>query len=620
VFQDVPLNSHLKPELVVSWETLVQFMGPGANMAWKWDDFFNYLLLHSECDYKAFESKLPDYIEARIGPENLLGSGVSYHLQPLRSIHLHSDFMFEAEANGNAGSVYALNIIAAFLLLIAWINYINLAGARTLERAREVGMRKVNGALRRHVLLQFLFESFLLNVFAMMLAFMLVELLHPAFNMLNGTQLDYFLSNNQGFWISVLLIFLLGTAISGLYPALILSSFKPIAVIRGISGLKVGGLSMRRVLVIFQFICSLLLIAGTLTVYFQISYMKNHDLGVDLEDVLVLVGPRIHDSTYTETYSSFKSELIQNPDIKMLTASFEVPGRKPYWNSAGIRLLSEGQNKAKQYRILGIDFDFVDFYGLTILEGRNFSEKFGNNSRTVLLNESTVEQMGFPNPGLAIGVPIFFRGDTFEIVGVVRNYHQEGLKVDFDPLIFRFFRSPSSFYSLKYNGLKTREVLSFVKDQWEQFFPLNPFEYFFLEDYYQEQYANEMSFGKMFALFAFLAILIASLGLFGLSSYTTSQRTREIGLRKVLGASPGNTIILLLRYFFIQLLIALPIGLGIGYLLMKDWLKDFAYRIGIGWWFFLIPALMILLISFLTVAGQVLRTASLSPANSLRYE
>jgi putative ABC transport system permease protein len=621
VFEDVPRNSHLKPDIVVSWATLVQFQGPAVNTAWQWDAFFNYIQLHSAADYKEFEAKIPALVEELAGEDLArFGSGAIYHLQPLRSIHLNSDFMFEAEPNGNARSVYALIVIAIFLVVIAWINYINLSSARSLERAREVGMRKVTGALRKQLLWQFLLESVLVNLFAIIIAIILVLLLSPSFNLLTGEQLDYSLSGNPGFWAVVLVIFLSGAFFSGLYPALFLSSFKPTTVFKGVSELKVGGLGMRRILVIIQFTTSLLLVAGTLTVYTQISYMRNHDLGVDIDNVLVLKGPGVNDSTYSETFSAFKSELIRSPDIEMVTASIVVPGRQPPWNAGGIRRISEGEEEANQYRIVGFDFNFVDFYGLTILEGRNFSEDFGQNSETVLFNEAAIELMGFKDNASALNVPIYFWGDTFNIVGVLKNYHQEGLKANQEPLIFRFFRDPAGYYSLKVNPMKTPEILSYVEELWLRFFPQNPFEYFFLEDYYNEQYTNEMRFGKVFGLFAFLAIFIACLGLFGLSSYTTIQRTREIGLRKVMGSTSGNAVLLLMRYFIIQVLIAVPIGLGLGYYIMSGWLQNFAYRIVIGWWFFLVPLLLVIMITILTVSSQVLKTANVNPAESLRHE
>ncbi|MCK5068470.1 MAG: ABC transporter permease [Bacteroidales bacterium] len=621
VFEDVPRNSHLKPDIVGSWATLVQFQGPEVNTVWHWDGYFNYLLLHPATDYKEFEAKIRPFVKAEAGEVlEQFDSDVEYHLQPLESIHLNSDFMFEAEPGGNARSVYAFMIIAIFLVVIAWINFINMASARSLERAREVGMRKVTGAFRNQLIGQFLLESVLVNLLSILFAMVLVFLLSPSFNHLTGEQLDYSIATNPGFWSAVLFIFILGAFLSGIYPALFLSSFKPTTVFQGISELKVGGIGMRRILVIFQFTTSLLLIAGTLTVYIQISFMKNYDLGVDIENVLVLKGPSVNDSTYAETYNAFMSELARKPDIEMVTASIAVPGRQPPWSAGGIRRLGDGPEESNQYRIVGFDFNFVDFYGLTILEGRNFSEEFGQNSETVLFNESAIRLMGFEDNASAMNVPIEFWGDTFKIVGVVKNYHQEGLKADHEPLIFRFFRDPSGYYSLKVNPAKTQEVLAFVEEQWIQFFPQNPFEYFFLEDYYNEQYRNEMRFGKVFGLFAFLAIFIACLGLFGLSSYTTIQRRHEIGLRKVLGSSSGNAILLLLRFFIIQVLIAVPIGLGLGYFIMSGWLQNFAYRIDIGWWFFLIPLLLVILITVFTVSSQVVKTANVNPADSMRHE
>lgn len=621
VYEDAPRNSHLKPDILASWQTMVRFRGPQINTAWQWDAFFNYIELRPESDYKAFEAKIPALVEEQTAEFNAsFGAGVEFHLQPLRSIHLHSDFMYEAEPGGNARSVYALMVVAIFLVVIAWVNFINISGARSLERAREVGMRKVNGAFRSQVLVQFLFESVLVNLLAVVLALVLVMLFDPAFDLLTGEQLDYSLAGNSVFWAAVLLMFIAGAFLSGIYPALFLSSFKPTTVFQGISELKVGGMGMRRLLVIFQFSTSLLLIAGTLAVYRQIHYMRSSDLGVDIKNVLVLIGPSVNDSTYSETFSAFKKELLRNPDIEMITASIAVPGRQPEWNAGGIRKLSEGDERSNQYRIIGFDYDFVDFFGLEVIEGRNFSREFGQNSSTVLLNEAAVQLMGFEDHASAMNVPILFWGDTFNIVGVLKNYHQEGLQADYEPLIFRFFEDPNGYYCLKVNPMKTRDALAYARDQWLQFFPLNPFEYFFLEDYYNEQYQNEVRFGRVFGLFTFLAIFIACLGLFGLSSYTTLQRRQEIGLRKVLGSSSGNAVLLLLRYFLIQVLIAVPVGLGLGYYIMHGWLENFAYRINIGWWFFLVPLFLVGLITLLTVGGQVLRTANVNPAETLRHE
>jgi len=409
LFRDAPRNSHLKPEMAVSWETLVRFRGPYINTAWDWDAYFNYLLLQPTADYRSLEAKIPAFVQETIGEElEQFNDKVVFHLQPLKSIHLHSDFMFEAEPNGNAITLYALIIVAFFLVVIAWINFINLATARSLERAREVGMRKVTGATRFNLTGQFLVESFILNMMAILIAVILVMLAGPSFNQLTGRELDYSFLTNPGFWALIILLFFIGALISGIYPAQLLSSFKPTTVFQASSNLKVGGMGLRRLLVIFQFTISLLLIAGTLTVYMQVSFMKNHDLGVDVESVLVLRGPSVTDSTYTETFSAFKTEILRNPVIGKVTASTGVPGRQPEWNAGRIRWVSDTEDEGNQYKILGIDFEFLDFYGLEILEDRNFSREFGQNSQTVLFNEAAVDLMGFKDFSSAMDVPIFF--------------------------------------------------------------------------------------------------------------------------------------------------------------------------------------------------------------------
>ena len=621
IFRDMPVNSHLKPDILVSWETLVRFQGKEVNTAWQWDAFFNYILLNPSTDYKEFEAKIPAFIEQKLGEDlERWDAGVVYHLQPLRSIHLHSDFMFEAEVNGNARTVFALLIVAIFLVVIAWINYINISTSRSLERARETGMRKVTGASRNQLISQFLLESVMVNILAIFLAFVLVQLFSNFFNSFFSEKLDFGLRSNTGFWGVMLGIFIAGALISGIYPAFVLSSFKPVTVFKGSQELKVGGIGMRRVLVIIQFSLSLLMISGTLVVFRQISYMQHYDLGINIDNTIVLRGPSVNDSTYAETFNAFKAELLRNSEIEMISTSTAVPGRQPLWNAGGIRLLSQGEDETNQYRIIGFDYNFVDLYGLSILEGRNFSDEFGRNSETVLFNENAIRLIGFKDFASAMNQQIYFWGDTFSIVGVVKNYHQEGLKVDQEPLIFRFFENINDYYSIRVNPGNIQQTLIDIESQWRDFFPGNPYEYFFLEDYFNEQYKNELLFGKVLNLFSLLAIAIACLGLFGLSSHTTAQRTREIGIRKVLGSSTENCILLLMRFFVIQILISIPFGLGAGYLIMSGWLENFAYRIGIGWWFFLIPVCLLTVIAILTVSSQIIKTASTNPATSLRYE
>jgi putative ABC transport system permease protein len=621
IFRDVPANSHLKPDIIVSWETMVYFSGPDINTAWQWDGFFNYILLNPSTDYKVFEAKIPAFVKAEIGEDlERWNADQVFHFQPLRSIHLHSDFMFEAEENGNARLIFALCIVAIFLVIIAWINYINISTSQSLERAREVGMRKVTGASRDQLISQFLLESVIVNLLAIILSFILVQLFSHPFNRFIGKEFDFALQSNPGFWGIMLVVFIAGAFISGIYPAFFLSSFKPTTVFKGPEELKIGGLGMRRLLVIIQFSLSLLLIAGTLTVFKQISYMQNFDLGVDIKNTVVLRGPSVTDSTYNETFNAFKAELLKNPGIEEISTSTSVPGRQPAWNAGGIRLLSQGEAEANQYRIIGIDFDFVDLYGLSVLEGRNFSREFGRNRESVLFNENAIKLLGFEDYSSAMNQQIYFWGDTFNIAGVIKNYHQEGLKVNQEPLIFRFFENVNTFYSIRVNPENIQSTLNIIESEWRKFFPGNPYEYFFLEDYYNEQYKNELQFKKVLSLFSLLAIIIACLGLFGLSSYTAIRRTREIGIRKVMGSSVLNCILLLIRFFIIQVLIALPFGLGIGYYIMSGWLKNFAYRIDIGWWFFVIPLLLLVIITIVTVSSRIIKTANTNPATSLHYE
>jgi len=622
IFKDIPDNSHLKPEILVSWETYISFR-PEVNTAWQWDGFFNYILLNPKTDYMEFEAKIPAFVEEQVGEElRQYNSAAIYNLQPIREIHLNSDFMYEAEVNKNARSVYSLIIVALFLMVIAWINYINLSTAKSLDRAREVGMRKISGANKMQLVWQFLVESILVNIISVILAIILVSLLYTLFNQITGEMLDYGLIHNPGFWITIVFIFFVGAILSGAYPAFFLSSFKPASIIKGKFSQNQKGLVLRKILVIFQFTTSIVLIAATLLVYKQITFMQKYDLGIDINNVLVLQGPGVvNDSTYTETFNAFKEEVLRKPDIQSITTSTAIPGRKVGWNAGGIRLLSQAVEEGNQYRVIGMDWDYVDLFGLTILEGRNFSPEYTNNSETVLFNEKAVKLLEFENFRDALDKQIFFWGDTFRIVGVVKNYHQQGLKEIPDPLVFRYFESFTAYYSIKLTPhANIQNTIAVVEDQWNEFFNENPFNYFFLDDYFREQYKLEIQFGKVFGSFSFLAIFIACLGLFGLSSFITIQRTKEIGIRKVLGSSVLNSVLLLIRYFVYQILIAVPIGLSIAYWVMHRWIENFPFRVSIGWWFYILPVIIVLVIAVVTVIAQVTKTANINPAESLRHE
>lgn len=625
VFKDLPENSHMKIDALLSFATYVKLVGrpdEESMREWMWDGFLTYILLHENTKPEDLESKLPAYVLKHSGEElKRYNASMVFNLMPISDIHLDSDFIGEFKANGNRDTVYFLMIIAALIIVIAWINYINLSTAKSIERAREVGVRKVMGGYRWQLIQQFLTESLLLNSVAVLLAIGAVIAFTPWFSELTGRELNYLLFKQELFWIWILILIVGGAILSGLYPAFVLSAFKPVEVLKGRFKNTGKGVFFRKGMVVTQFMASITLIVGTFTVYTQINFMRDQKLGVDINQTVVMRSPNIVvDSLYGQKFEVFKNRLNQFPEVTMVTASSSIPGASPDWNAGGIRTLSQREDEQKQYRVIMMDHDFIPSYGLEIVAGRPFSGDVPNEYTSVLLNEAGARHMGFNNPIDAINIQINFWGDTFRIVGVLKNYRQESLKKDFEPLIFRYNKTPGGFYSIKFNTANVKESLSKFEDAWKEFFPGNPFDYFFLDDHYNKQYKADQQFGKVFGIFSGLAIFIACLGLFGLSSLTAIQRTKEIGVRKVLGASVGSILTLVSKDYLILMGIAILFATPITWWIMNNWLQDFSNRIALDWWIFAGPSLVVIFIALFTVSIHTLKAARTNPVKSLRYE
>jgi putative ABC transport system permease protein len=350
--------------------------------------------------------------------------------------------------------------------------------------------------------------------------------------------------------------------------------------------------------------------------------MQKQDLGLQIDQTLVLRGPQVTDSTYNDKLNAFKTEILRLPGVRKMTASTEVPGRKVDWNAGGIRLVGSDPTKSNQYRIIGIDYDFLDAYGLKLLKGRNFSRQFTTDPKSVLFNEAAVKRMGFAKPEDALDKRIEFWGDQYTIVGVVSNHHQESLRQIYDAHIFRLIPNANNYYSLKLiaNRNNWNEVINTAKQQWTAFFPGNPFEYFFLDEHYAEQYKADSQFGTTFGLFAGLAIFVSCLGLLGLASFVTTQRTKEIGIRKIIGAGIPGILLLLTKGFIKPVIISFVIAIPLTYYLLEKWLENYAFRAPIDPLLFILPILLILLIALLTISTQTLAAASANPVKSLRTE
>lgn len=623
VVPDVPENSHLKFDLLFSFSTFLKFAGPESETTFDWDGYYTYIKVIPGTNVQRLENKIKVYIDKKVGPEyKKRNESVEYKLQPLHDIHLYSSYMMEAEVNGNGQSVYFLLIIAVFIIIIAWINYINLSTARAIDRAKEVGVRKVMGSYRSQLIAQFMFEALLINLFSVVFAFVLVLISLPLFNSLTGNEINFSLLLQWQFWLTLVLLFAGGALLAGLYPAFIMSSFKPITVLKGKFTRSKQGTLLRQSLVIIQFAASVILMVGTFCVYKQLNFMQSQELGVNIEKTLVFGGPNVIDTaTYKNRLKTFKTDLLSVPGIHKVITSTAVPGKKPGWNAGGIKLVEDGDEKGNQYRIIGIDYNFLEAYGIQVLKGRPFSEEFPTDKKCVLFNEEAIKLMGFKNAEEALNRRIDFWGDQYTIIGVVSNHHQEGLRQPYDAHIFRLTPNNSSYFSLKIEKNKDpQEIIQIAEKKWAEFFPGNPFEYFFLDDHYEEQYKADKQFGKTFGLFALLAIIVACLGLLGLASFATTQRTKEIGIRKISGASIPKLLMLLTKDFIKPVLISFIIAIPVTYYLLQQWLQNYAFKIDLSPLLFILPAILILIIAIITISTQTLKAANANPVKSLRTE
>ena len=620
VFKDVPPNSHVKFNMLISYKTLIA-QNKQAEYYWGWNAFNTYILLAPNADPIALEAKFSAMVEKYKNYEASYKR--VYLLQPLQDIHLYSHLRFEPEVNGSAETVKFLSIIALFVLILAWVNYINLSTSRSLTRAKEVGIRKVLGSNRFQLIKQFLTESFLLNLVALVLALIVDVIALPYFNSLTAKPLSIGLLQNN--WILLTAMFIGGVFLSGIYPAFVLASFNPLMIFKTKAGRLSNKLDLRKALVIFQFSVSIILIASTIIVFEQLSFMRNQDLGINIDQTLILNAPIGKYNSYSSG-TNFKDALLTIPGIKDVSASASVPG-KGYSNaSSGVRKYGSNPEDGTQGFFIDVDENYFKLYEVPLVAGRYFTRESRFNNE-IILNETAVKVYGFKNPEEAVNSKLIFDGfdgQSIKIVGVTKDYHQEALKSALLPVVFNPINAAdlnlTRYFSLKIDARNIQQIISQVKNKWDDFFPSQPYEFNFLDEVFNSQYKTDQQFGKVFSLFTFLAIIISCLGLLGLASYTNLQRTKEIGIRKVLGASVSGIVSMLSLEFTKWVLIANIIAWPVAYYFMNKWLQDFAYRIDISWWMFVLSGGIALIIALATVSIQAVKAAIANPIESLRYE
>ena len=608
VFKNIPLNSHFR----------FQFLGLFSDYAshhfdqWGISNYWTYILGSQNFSPEAFQEKLPQFVEKFRGREIRYEYRMMYPPQSLTQIHLYSNLRGEIEPNRNIGTIYIFSAIALFILLIACLNYINLSTARYANRAKEVGLRKVIGATRPQLIKQFLGETFLFSFIAVPLSVMLAELFLPLFNSLSGKKLAIpYLSNIFLLPGLAVVIFCVGFA-SGIFPAFFTSALQPVKALKGTLKTSSKGSVLRKSLIVSQFSISIIFIVSTFIVFSQLNYMRNEYLGLEKEHVVTIP---IHDKEVLGKLDVIKNEFLQNSNVLSVAASDFSPGKSTMYQNYWYEGMNENENP--MIRWLVVDHDFLETFGVELVDGRNFSRRFPSDvENAYILSESAVKEIGWESP-IGKELKIVHKGP---VIGVVRDFHFRPLHQKIEPVALYIYPRLFQYISVRISPSNIPSALNFLKQKWQEFVPGQVFQYSFLDADFDSLYTAEMRLGRIFTVVTFLAIFICSLGLLGFAAFEAVQRKKEIGVRKVLGASVSGIVLLLSKEFTKWVLLANVVAWPVAYYVMNRWLQNFAYRVHIGPLVFIQSAVMALIIALLTVGYQAVKAAFANPVETLRYE
>jgi putative ABC transport system permease protein len=624
VVKPVPQNSHFEFDFIASYNSLPE----SKQTNWFGNFVHTYVLTNQRVAAKELNSKIYSVTEKHIGPIIEAAFGLSYKeflskgndfsfvFVPLKSIHLYSKVFNEFKESGDVNTIYLFSAIALFILIIACINFINLSTAKSTKRANEIGVRKALGSNKIQLIKQFLTESVLLCFIAVLLAIVLIEFALPSFNQLTGKQLSLNLIDNAYAVPSLLIFIILLGIVAGLYPALLLASFKPVSVLKSKASVNNNNGLLRKGLVVFQFSTSIILFIGTFVIYNQMQYIKNKNLGFNKDQVLII--KNIDD--LGKQQFAFKDAVIVNSNVLNASLSQGLPEHSL---SANIFRKAGSTDGNETLITIPVDYNFLNTYRIKMKEGRFFNKEITTDSSGIILNEAAVKKLNFADPlnskllyNLGEGKDL-----SLSVIGVVEDFHLQPLKDEIRPAAFVLLNEPeANFLSVKVSAHNISETIKYLSDKWKEFGQLKPMEYSFFDEYFADVYKSDIKAEKVFTIFALLAIVIACLGLFGLATFTAEQRTKEIGVRKVLGATITNIISMLSKEFLILVLLANLIAWPVAYFIMNNWLSDFAYKTDIGLNVFLFAGLVVLLIALLTVSYQAIKAARANPVKSLKYE
>ena len=617
ITEDVPENSHIQYDWIIPFSK--QFRPEDRERrlnAWNWDSYYTYVVLRDASQKQVFEDKFNTLTKKRYREgEWEARTRIRYDLQSLKRIHLTSGLRYELSVTTDMIKIRLFFCIAICILLIACINAMNLSTARASTRAKEIGIRKVVGAQRLELFRQFTGESLCISALAFIFALGLVVLLLPWFNQFVQRSIALDALDNRLIF-GLLGVVIMTGLISGMYPALFLSAFKPVSVLKQKHGDHKKGGNLRNILVLFQFSITIVLMIASLVIFSQINYIKNRDIGFNREQILVL---RRTDPGIRENFTGFKNDLLANPMVMDVTTSSQLPIN--IGSATGVRFnKDDGEEKLVHYQWIGADYNFIDVFGMDIVQGRNFSREFGADAQgAIIINEKFVNEIGWSNP-IGKRLPVLWDGSGENVVvGVVKDFHARSMHSLIKPLVIGC-RPNSYFVHIRFQSENIQDLLVHLENSYDRFKVRYPFEYFFMDEQFNQMYQSEQKLGEMLVYFSGLAIFIACLGIFGLAAHTAARRTKEIGIRKVLGASVPGVMILFSRSFTRWVLISNALAWPIAYFMMRRWLQSFTYRVNMGLWVFVLSALLAFCIALLTVSYQSVKAATANPVDSLKYE
>ncbi len=615
VIEDIPANTHLKCEFLISYSTL-RALGREFEKPWNnWGDDLTYILIKENVDINFLIKKLDDLLLENTS--EWFASRMDFHVQPLSDIHWDTEVRWDIGPKGNIMYVYVFLSAAIFVLIIACFNFMNLSTSRYLDRMREVGIRKVIGANRRQLIIQFLLESFMITIFAILIGVALFELLHFLLYEYLDSRMVYSAFHFKYLYVIIITMIICVGLFAGGYPALFLSKFKSVEIMKRSTSGSYEKFSFRKIFVVIQFAISMILIAGTLVIYQQLDFMKNSDLGFEKENVVLINFP-FGDEVAKEKYFVLRDEWLLNPNIISVSSAYTVPGFDSRMN-VSVRRVGSSSNKSITLQALPADYGFVSAVGLSIIEGRDFSQDFSTDKQEgIILNQTAVQILDLEDP---IGEKLQIHGNRdVSVIGVVKDFHLQSLHNKINPMFIYMNTDMINISAIKLEPQNAEKTIAYIEGKWKDILPGSDFNYRYLKDVYDNLYRAEEKTGILLSIFTALALLVSCLGVLGLTSFLVNKRIKEIGIRKVLGATVTNIVLIMSREFVKWILIANLIAWPIAYFIMNKWLRNFAYQIGMNALPFIFSSVIAIVIALVSVGSQTIKAATANPVETLRYE